>query len=677
MALNLADSDDEQASGGGGTVTLKGRFAIDFGTPLPQFDTAPALAFRAELTSDRGRPLMALICDPMLPLRVDKMNALRGIETRMFLKPHDWGVIDWETEKRRCPALIVDRPGGGRVVQSMTARMRPMNEDLVARLLIRPAAELLEQFSNAGLSHRAIRPDNLFYTDAERSRMVLGDCVSAPAAMAQPVVFETIESGMSLPAGRGTGSTTNDLYSLGVTILTLLIGKVPLQGMTDEQVLVEKLTHGSYNALVGRERLSLTMMEVLRGLLNDDPKERWMVSDLMYWSHGRRQNPKPQAIPRKANRPFVFDGNEYQTTRDLAHAFVNNWDAAITPIKDGSLNIWLRRGFSDEELIEAVNDAMTDAAGVERSDDWLVARVCIALDPNAPLRYRQLRATVEGLGALIGAYLDDDEMRDLFAKTMREQLPAFWAKRQRRMTEAQEKFVAEYERARSSVDRIGVGLGIERVAYDLDPNLPCRSPVLANDYVVDVAGLLPALESVVTSGRQLKSLVDRNVAAYLASRVGRQITADLRDLDNKVDTHVALIAAVKILATVQDRINKKEFPDLAGGVASLLEPSIKRFHSRTVRKRVRDGLRKAMTSGRLSRLVEAVSDPRDLHADASAFQQAVAVYARTVMEDKRLEYEKTHRDYFAREMGAQVAATVSGGLSLMASILILILMWLA
>ena len=89
--------------------------------------------------------------------------------------------------------------------------------------------------------------------------------------------------------------------------------------------------------------------EVLRGLLNDDPKERWMVSDLMYWSHGRRQNPKPQAIPRKANRPFVFDGNEYQTTRDLAHAFVNNWDAAITPIKDGSLNIWLRRGFSDEE----------------------------------------------------------------------------------------------------------------------------------------------------------------------------------------------------------------------------------------------------------------------------------------------------------------------------------------
>ena len=256
---------------------------------------------------------------------------------------------------------------------SISTRIRPMNEDLVARYLIRPMAELMEQFAAADVVHRAIRPDNMYYADAARERMVLGDAIAVPPAITQPVVFETIESGMALPAGRGTGSISNDIYSLGVTILSLLIGNVPLADMPDEKVIIEKLTHGSYNALVGRERLSLTMMEVLRGLLNDDPKERWLVSDLMYWVNGRRQSPAPQGIPRKANRPFVFDGEEYQTTRDLANAFANNWDAAATPIKDGSLNIWLRRGFSDEELIEAVNDAETDPAGIERSDDWLVS----------------------------------------------------------------------------------------------------------------------------------------------------------------------------------------------------------------------------------------------------------------------------------------------------------------
>ena len=673
MALNLAGSNEDENSASG-SVTLKGKFTIDLGDVIPAYDVASCIAHNASVNADRGKPVMALICDPMLPLRVDKISPIRGLETGMMLKPHDWGVIDWVSEGRRCPAVIIDRPNGGRVMPSLDAKMRPIHEDTVTRLLVRPGAEFLEILANNNLTHRAIRPDNLFYADADQSRMVLGDCVSAPPAIAQPTIFETIESGMALPAGRGDGSSLNDLYSLGVTILTLLIGRVPLAGMTDEQIIQEKLTHGTYNALVGRERISLTMMEVLRGLLHDDPTERWAVNDLVYWSNGRRQNPKPQAIPRKANRPFIFDGEEYQTTRELANGFANNWDAAVTPIKDGSLNVWLRRGFSDEELIESVNVAMTDPVSIDRSDDWMVSRVCIALDPQAPIRYRELRATVEGLGALIGFYLGDENIRDQFCKTLREELPAFWQNNQRRLTEVEEKFVSDYERARSNVDRIGLGLGIERVAYDLNPNLPCRSPIFENDYVVEVVGMLPALEFIAVSTGELKSLVDRNGAAFLASKMAREVTADLRDLDNKVDPHVSLIAAVKILATIQDRVSKRDFVNLSGAIASMLEPSIKRFHSRSIRKQVRDGLKKATQNGRLSRLVDAVNDPRDVAADTNAFQQAVGVYSRTVMEDQRLEYEKTHRDYFAREMGAQMSSTVSGFITCVASVLIVIAM---
>ena len=573
MALNETDG-EQVASVSGGKVVLKGRFTIDLGKALPTYDAPPAIAYEAVQTSDSSKPLLALVCDPVLPLRADRVISFRGIENRMFMKPHDWGVVDWSVEGRRCPVVVVDRPGRAKVMASISTRIRPMNEDLVARYLIRPMAELMEQFAAADVVHRAIRPDNMYYADAARERMVLGDAIAVPPAITQPVVFETIESGMALPAGRGTGSISNDIYSLGVTILSLLIGNVPLADMPDEKVIIEKLTHGSYNALVGRERLSLTMMEVLRGLLNDDPKERWLVSDLMYWVNGRRQSPSPQGIPRKANRPFVFDGEEYQTTRDLANAFANNWDAAATPIKDGSLNIWLRRGFSDEELIEAVNDAETDPAGIERSDDWLVSRVCIAMDPQAPIRYGKLRATVEGLGSLVGAFLDDAEMTELFTKILREQLPAFWQRHQRRLTEVQERYVETYERARSNVDRIGVGLGIERVAYDLDANLPCRSPLLTTDYVVEPSALLPAFEAQAAAGGQVKSLVDRHIAAFLASKITRQVTSDLRDLDNQVDPHVAFIASVKILATVQDRISKKDFPALASAVAGLLDPTI-------------------------------------------------------------------------------------------------------
>ena len=168
--------------------------------------------------------------------------------------------------------------------------------------------------------------------------------------------------------------------------------------MTDEQVIEEKLTHGSYNALVGRERLSLTMMEVLRGLLNDDPKERWAVSDLMYWSHGRRQNPKPAAVPRKSQSAFRLRRTRVPDNPRSLERFRKQLGCRRHADQGWLIKRWLRRGFSDEELIESVNEAMTDPLGIERTDDWLVSRVCIALDPNAPLRYRELKATVEGLG---------------------------------------------------------------------------------------------------------------------------------------------------------------------------------------------------------------------------------------------------------------------------------------
>ncbi len=90
---------------------------------------------------------------------------------------------------------------------------------------------------------------------------------------------------------------------------------------------------------------------------------------------------------------------------------------------------------------------------------------------------------------------------------------------------------------------------------------------------------------------------------------------------------------------------------------------------------MRDGLKKAIRTGRLSRLIEAINNPNELVADANAFQQALTVYTRTVMEEQRLEYDKTHREYFAREKGAQAASTVAGVMTCVASLPIVII-WL-
>ncbi len=47
-----------------------------------------------------------------------------------------------------------------------------------------------------------------------------------------------------MAAGRGPGSLLDDTYAIGVTILTLLTGQVPCQGMSDEEVFEAKLSKG-------------------------------------------------------------------------------------------------------------------------------------------------------------------------------------------------------------------------------------------------------------------------------------------------------------------------------------------------------------------------------------------------------------------------------------------------
>src|SRR3546814_10578515 len=99
------------------------------------------------------------------------------------------------------------------------------------------------------------------------------------------------------------------------------------------------------------------MMEVLRGLLNDDPRDRWTLDDLTLWVSGRRLSPKPPAMPQKANRPFEFQGVGHMSCCELGEGFSRHWDAALECLTDGSLDTWLRRSLGDEAPTDADNQA--------------------------------------------------------------------------------------------------------------------------------------------------------------------------------------------------------------------------------------------------------------------------------------------------------------------------------
>ena len=80
---------------------------------------------------------------------------------------------------------------------------------------------------------------------------------------------------MAEPSARSRGGVADDLYSLGVCVIFLLLGRNPVHELSTAEIVERKINQGSYAVLTSGARIQMNMMELLRGLLSDDPRERW------------------------------------------------------------------------------------------------------------------------------------------------------------------------------------------------------------------------------------------------------------------------------------------------------------------------------------------------------------------------------------------------------------------
>jgi hypothetical protein len=316
------------------------------------------------------------------------------------------------------PAIVtpIDRPRG-------TLSDADLMNDILP-----PLVSSLQQFLEVGVTHRAIRATNIFYKDLSRRRTTLGDCCTAPAGLLQPLAYETIEGGLANPWGRGEGTPSDDLYALGVTMVCLSLGRNPVADLSDDQLIADKIARGSFAAIVRNERLSAAIIEPVRGLLTDDAKERWTIQDVDAWLHGRHFTPRQPTQAKRAMRPFEFEGEGYFTARALAHAFTRKPAAAVQVVKSPELEAWMQRSLGDPERVKAVASALSeghDSTG-PGLEERLVARVAIALDPAAPVRYKGFAATIDGFGAALAGAFRGQGSPALVAETVLGRLPVFW-----------------------------------------------------------------------------------------------------------------------------------------------------------------------------------------------------------------------------------------------------------
>lgn len=645
-------------------VTIKDRYRVYPGRAIPSLDLPSAKAFFAADMTAPDHKIFALVCRPDLPIRFTALNAIRGLKSEGLLPLVDNGTALWPHFEAKTMILIYEQPLGGRVMdEHSTGRILPTEEAEFISHWARPLLMGINDLSVRGITHRSIRPDNLFYMDAEKTHVVWGDCISCPPAYDQPPMFETIESSMCMPEGRGMGVTANDMYSFGATLVCLATGKNPVAHFAAQELLDLKIKKGSYAALIGDERLSLSLIEPLRGLLSDNPEQRWNISSTEMWMDGRRMTPVQTRGNKNSQRSFIFDGVEYFTYRDLALSFTRNWDMAADAIRSEKLSAWIRRGFEDtvtaDEMAKAINAAMMNFTIKEKQDDYLVARVCMLLDKRAPLRVHKWCFMPEALGYVMAtSVMQHKDIKPLIGIINTGYIESWYDYQHDKVSRQ------SIKNLQLILQKPELGMGVERCLYELNEGLPCQSPMIVKEYIDDIRKLLPALDSVSKKADPRSWPLDRHITAYIAAKFGPKISEQLTAI-NRPKASVATSGMLSLLATLQWTFGPEHLYALSSWIGGLVSPIIRSYHNREKQQQMEKELPKYIRKGNLAELNKFLDNKEERHSDELGFEQAKSEYTDIAEEIDYLDGSRVEREQYGYLLGNQIAAIVSFSIALL------------
>ncbi|MDO8606505.1 MAG: serine/threonine-protein kinase [Phaeospirillum sp.] len=650
----------EVAKPAGPPGMLRDRYSIRSGQPLSDLSTPSAEAFGAEDKRDPSRALFGLICKPELPPRVTVMRALKGVSSPGLLQLVEWGPMNWPPAGRQCMAVVYERPAGRRIMTNLKGEIRRVDEYEISKKVIEPLTAALKEITSRGVTHRAIRPTNIFDISGNGDRYAVGDCVTAPAGFDQPMLFETIESGMCTPIARGSGTFADDFYSFGVTLAFALLGRNPVAGLSDDAVLSAKIQQGSYNTLIGEERLPLAMIELLRGLLCDDGDQRWGLEDLDMWMSGRRMSPLQPRGEKRAARGFPFLGKEYFNGRELSQAMSKNWDAAIPPVVEGKVELWLRRAVEDKDkanvVAEVVRMALSDSADKKGATDLMLCKVLILLDHSAPIRYKGFNSMPDGFGAALAAVMASRGDTRLLTEIISREVPKLWFGMRGEYQPDNSLMEANFRELRGYLLQTGMGFGLERCLYEMNDALPCQSSLVGEEYVVEVKELLPALN--VAAGKRSDSKhgpMDRHIAAFLGARMRSDIDRNLSQLNDQ-SQGVAMMATLNLYAVLQYRLGPESLPSLAGWMGAVLAPVVASYHGREKRKELEKEIPRLVRKGSIVEIYNLLENGEEKVRDEHEFHWAQAQYHAAEEEIKHIITETEERATEADRIGRQTAA---------------------
>ncbi|OSM00336.1 serine/threonine protein kinase [Magnetofaba australis] len=279
--------------------------------------------------------------------------------------------------------------------------LAPVDETRLLEQWLPNLVEGLRYCHTQNIVHRDIKPGNLFFRDAERTEAVIADFgissileEEADGAHKTRAFHFTLDYAAPEMLSRNEVGPPTDFYALGISLLHLVLGASPFDGMHPLQISV---AHVEGRVPISETGLSERFRTLLSGLLQVDPGNRWGYAQLRQWLGGEAvldNQGRPWKPDLLAGKSHPYPGYPQATNLKELAASLDAFDAARHLFR-GDVRRWIFDHFSPELAAEVEEIQENDTEQPELG----VWRLKLMLDPTTPLPVG--KRALHSLGELI------------------------------------------------------------------------------------------------------------------------------------------------------------------------------------------------------------------------------------------------------------------------------------